>query len=200
MASSEGESRACLPLPLSSFLPGTSPLSRSVSISLSAFLSFPVGGARVGPVSRGPQTRAAGVSKRVCLYISQRSLSHDLTSSCQGTCRGVPSGNAPGLAARRELPSAPRESQGREALARDGWDTDTRLGVATTLARAFAAMCVQLVDASYNLAIHMLTRGWLRSSSTHEPSDPPLEVVYVFGFAGAACLFVRRARPTKAPS
>lgn len=102
----------------------------------------------------------------------------------------MPSGNAPALCAcRRELPSAPREPQGRGALARDGWCTDTRLGVATTLARAFAAMCVQLVDASYNLAIHMLTRGWLRSSSTHEPSDPPLEVVFVFGFwLGAACL------------
>ena len=42
---------------------------------------------------------------------------------------------------------------------------------------AVAAMCVQLVDASDNLAIHMLTRILLRSSSTHEPSDPPLEVV-----------------------
>ena len=41
-----------------------------------------------------------------------------------------------------------------------------------------AAMCVQLVDASDNLAIHMLTRILLRSSSTHEPSDPPLGVVY----------------------
>ena len=55
--------------------------------------------------------------------------------------------------------------------------TDTRLGVATTLGSAVAAMCVQLVDASGNLAIHMPTRILLRSSSTHEPSDPPLEVV-----------------------
>lgn len=35
---------------------------------------------------------------------------------------------------------------------------DTRLGVATTLGSAVAAMCVQLVDASDNLAIHMLSR------------------------------------------
>ena len=55
--------------------------------------------------------------------------------------------------------------------------TDTRLEVATTLGSAVAAMCVQLVDASGNLAIHMPTRILLRSSSTHEPSDPPLEVV-----------------------
>ena len=66
------------------------------------------------------------------------------------------------------------------ALADESPFTDTRLGVATTLASAVAAMCVQLVDASYNLAIHMLTRSLLRSSSTHEPSDPPLEVVCVF--------------------
>ena len=56
---------------------------------------------------------------------------------------------------------------------------DTRLGVATTLGSAVAAMCVQLVDASGNLAIHMTTRILLRSSSTHEPSDPPLEVVFL---------------------
>ena len=55
--------------------------------------------------------------------------------------------------------------------------TDTRLGVASTLGSIDAAMCVQLVDASDNLAIHMLTRILLRSSSTHEPSDPPLEVI-----------------------
>ena len=61
-----------------------------------------------------------------------------------------------------------------------GWmrvGADTRLGVATTLGSAVAAMCVQLADASDNLAIHMPTRILLRSSSTHEPSDPPLEVV-----------------------
>lgn len=56
--------------------------------------------------------------------------------------------------------------------------TDTRLGVATTRGSAVAAMCVQLVDASDNLAIHMATRILLRSSSTHEPSDQPLEVIF----------------------
>lgn len=28
-------------------------------------------------------------------------------------------------------------------------------------------------------AIHITSRSWLRSSSTHEPSDPPLRVVYL---------------------
>jgi len=39
-------------------------------------------------------------------------------------------------------------------------------------------------------AIHINSRSWLRSSSTHEPSDPPLRVVNSF-----SCLFVRR-RPS----
>ena len=29
-------------------------------------------------------------------------------------------------------------------------------------------------------AIHINSRSWLRSSSTHEPSDPPLKVVFFF--------------------
>lgn len=44
---------------------------------------------------------------------------------------------------------------------------------------AAAAICVQLVDVSGILAIHIPTRSLLRSSSTHEPSDPPLRVVYL---------------------
>ena len=43
--------------------------------------------------------------------------------------------------------------------------------------RTTAAMCVRLVDVSDILAIHITTRILLRSSSTHEPSDPPLRVV-----------------------
>ena len=54
-------------------------------------------------------------------------------------------------------------------------------------------MCVQLVDASFNLAIHMPTRILLRSSSTHEPSDPPLEVVSLFASLIPGC----SGRPTR---
>lgn len=32
-------------------------------------------------------------------------------------------------------------------------------------------------------AIHINSRSWLRSSSTHEPSDPPPKVVFVFRFS-----------------
>lgn len=57
--------------------------------------------------------------------------------------------------------------------------TDPRVGVTAARESAAAAMCVRLVDVSGILAIHIPTRSLLRSSSTHEPSDPPLRVVYV---------------------
>ena len=37
-------------------------------------------------------------------------------------------------------------------------------------------------------AIHINSRSWLRSSSTHEPSDPPLRVVYRFRVDGRRTL------------
>ena len=40
-----------------------------------------------------------------------------------------------------------------------------------------SAICVQRFDDSLNSAIHTTYRNWLRSSSMHEPRDPPLEVV-----------------------
>ena len=36
-------------------------------------------------------------------------------------------------------------------------------------------------------AIHINSRSWLRSSSTHEPSDPPLKVVFFFFFVQRVC-------------
>ena len=43
-----------------------------------------------------------------------------------------------------------------------------------------SAICVQRFDDSLNSAIHTTYRNWLRSSSMHEPRDPPLEVVKFF--------------------
>eukprot|EP00795_Rhopilema_esculentum_P009688 gene9688-biopygen2078 len=40
-----------------------------------------------------------------------------------------------------------------------------------------SAICVQRFDDSLGSAIHTTYRSWLRSSSMHEPRDPPLEVV-----------------------
>lgn len=45
------------------------------------------------------------------------------------------------------------------------------------------AICVQRFDDSLNSAIHITYRSSLRSSSMHEPRDPPLKVVkFVFLF------------------
>ena len=40
-----------------------------------------------------------------------------------------------------------------------------------------SAICVQRFDDSLNSAIHTTYRSWLRSSSMHEPRDPPLKVI-----------------------
>ena len=47
----------------------------------------------------------------------------------------------------------------------------------TWSSRTWTAICVQRFDDSLNSAIHITYRSWLRSSSMHEPRDPPLEVV-----------------------
>ena len=43
-----------------------------------------------------------------------------------------------------------------------------------------SAICVQRLDDSLNSAIHTRYRSLLRSSSMHEPRDPPSEVVKIF--------------------
>ena len=40
-----------------------------------------------------------------------------------------------------------------------------------------SAICVQRFDDSLHSAIHITYRNWLRSSSMHEPRDPPSLVV-----------------------
>ena len=44
-----------------------------------------------------------------------------------------------------------------------------------------SAICVQRFDDSLYSAIHITYRNWVRSSSMHEPRDPPLEAI--------SCLF-----------
>ncbi|EDO27927.1 predicted protein [Nematostella vectensis] len=51
------------------------------------------------------------------------------------------------------------------------------------LGKPKSAICVQRFDDSLNSAIHTTYRTWLRSSSMHEPRDPPLKVVLFFFFA-----------------
>ena len=50
-----------------------------------------------------------------------------------------------------------------------------------------SAICVQRFDDSRNSAIHTTYRSWLRSSSMHEPRDPPLKVVSSFTLVFARC-------------
>ena len=74
--------------------------------------------------------------------------------------------------------------------------SDPRVGVTATHESAAAAMCVRLVDVSGILAIHIPTRSLLRSSSTHEPSDPPLRVVlYILGLRRSVPTFNRLPPP-----
>ena len=49
-----------------------------------------------------------------------------------------------------------------------------------------SAICVQIFDDSLNSAIHTTYRNWLRSSSMHEPRDPPLEVVSCYSSSDCA--------------
>ena len=49
-----------------------------------------------------------------------------------------------------------------------------------------SAICVQRFDDSLNSAIHTTYRNWLRSSSMHEPRDPPLEVFSLLFFLRAS--------------
>lgn len=64
---------------------------------------------------------------------------------------------------------------------------------------AAAAMCVRLVDVSGILAIHIPTRSLLRSSSTHEPSDPPLRVVHFHCWNSADALPAFKTSAVSAP-
>ena len=58
------------------------------------------------------------------------------------------------------------------------WDedvSDTQTGMLPGIPKS--ASCVQRFDDSLNSAIHITYRSLLRSSSMHEPRDPPLKVV-----------------------
>ena len=57
---------------------------------------------------------------------------------------------------------------------RFGWQT---LGQTCSRGDPGSAICVQRLDDSLNSAIHTRYRSLLRSSSMHEPRDPPSEVV-----------------------
>ena len=57
-------------------------------------------------------------------------------------------------------------------------ETDTQTDMLPGKPRS--AICVQRFDDSLSSAIHTTYRTWLRSSSMHEPRDPPLKVFLAF--------------------
>lgn len=75
---------------------------------------------------------------------------------------------------RRSDPTATSQCASRET--RDSIQPDPETGVAPgfTRCRNMRSRC----RCSMCPAIHINSRSWLRSSSTHEPSDPPLRVIF----------------------
>ena len=67
-------------------------------------------------------------------------------------------------------------------------DTDTQTDMLP--GEPGSAICVQRLDDSLSSAIHTTYRTWLRSSSMHEPRDPPLKVMTFFLFRGLSAVYV----------
>ena len=57
------------------------------------------------------------------------------------------------------------------------WDVRNDAQTDVLLGMPKSAICVQRFDDSLNSAIHITYRSLLRSSSMHEPRDPPFKVV-----------------------
>lgn len=62
---------------------------------------------------------------------------------------------------------------------------------------AKSAICVQRFDDSLNSAIHTTYRSWLRSSSMHEPRDPPLKVMLSYCNFSETKLNVKKIRNSR---
>ena len=97
--------------------------------------------------------------------------------------KGSPAGRSLHLKRRRSQ-SATLNARSRTSASARQFSTDPETGVAPGMpggrnmrSRCRCSMCP---------AIHINSRSWLRSSSTHEPSDPPLRVVlsYFYGPTG----------------
>ena len=73
----------------------------------------------------------------------------------------------------------PDDASTRRSRTRVPGGTETKRTLRQTCPRlqTEGAICVQRLDDSRNSAIHTTYRSLLRSSSTHEPRGPPLEVV-----------------------
>ena len=120
----------------------------------------------------GPRRRGRTVLILACTVASVRRSDQPGLSPFRGTRRTTV---AERPQRRTNPPGAP--SKGARAV-RDSFETDTQTDM--LLGEPKSAICVQRFDDSLNSAIHTTYRTWLRSSSMHEPRDPPLKVVCFF--------------------
>ena len=120
--------------------------------------------------------------KQVCHF------SASAEQCCSTASQLIPSCKPPGLhrRPRREDPASyPRQMahfqrgslRSRKANSPSIGVRDTQTGMLPGGPKS--AICVQRFDDSLISAIHITYRSWLRSSSMHEPRDPPLKIVSV---------------------
>ncbi len=79
----------------------------------------------------------------------------------------------PAARPRGQVPAATNPMRGRASTRVFKPDPETGVAPGFTRCRNMRSRC----RCSMCPAIHINSRSWLRSSSTHEPSDPPLRVV-----------------------
>ena len=128
-------------------------------------------------------TRAESCWRPITDFVGSRTAAHSSGVSQKDTGRNVnlrPRDHMKPL--REESSQRSREPNARVPRASTAIDlfADPQTGVAPgwTRSRHMRSRC----RCSMCSAIHINSRSWLRSSSTHEPSDPPLKVVIVFSY------------------
>ena len=128
-------------------------------------------------------TRAESCWRPITDFVGSRTAAHSSGVSQKDTGRNVhlrPRDHRP---LREEWVARSREPNARVPRASTAIDlfADPQTGVAPgwTRSRHMRSRC----RCSMCSAIHINSRSWLRSSSTHEPSDPPFKVVNVRFFS-----------------
>ena len=106
--------------------------------------------------------RNLAISRASEFEANQLESAHCPATEFQGTGSDCTKQRAPG----RLKTTTPKRARGENDA-----ETDMLLGIPRS------AICVQRFDDSLNSAIHTTYRVLLRSSSIHEPRDPPLKVV-----------------------
>ena len=100
-----------------------------------------------------------------------------LVPTCRADLRCVAARAVVAISRRTGRPKAARRANAPRNQSGRLWSADPQTGVAPgmTRSRNVRSRC----RCSMCPAIHINSRSWLRSSSTHEPSDPPHRVVNI---------------------